>query len=149
MISAEIHSDDFKFRVDFDATPWFEQATHEQIAALIRCNWRGDYAADDVATFFENVNPKIENLLDYCRRSDFGFEVSVDAEEALKWLLAPVESYSSLQDLRNEELKACEEILKLDVGGIQRVTGFIVTLKDIIRQQEQVIANLKQVTSDA
>ena len=150
MISAEIHSDDFRFKVDFDATPWFEQATSEQIIALIKCDWRGDYAADDVATFFEDVNSKIANLLDYCRRGegDFGFEVSVNGEEALNWLFPPM-AYNSLQDLQNEEKEVCKEILKLDIDGIQQVSGFIVALKNIIRQQEQVIANLKQVASNA
>ncbi len=153
MISAEIHSDDFVFKVKFDAVPWFEQATYEEVAALIKCDWRGDYAADAVAKFFEDTNPEIETLLHYCRENDFGFEVSIDEKEALKWLsiyrphfhqMLIVESSSFLKDLRDKEMEVCKEILKLDdIDGIQQVSGFIVTLKNIIRRQEKVIADLK------
>lgn len=158
MISAEIHSDDFVFKVKFDAIPWFKQATYEEITALIKCDWRGDYAADAVATFFEDTDREIETLLHYCKKNNFGFEVSINEEEALNWLktyrphihqMLIVETSDILKGLQDKELEVCKEILKLDIDGIQQVSGFIVSLKNIIRRQEKVIADLKkEVTSN-
>ena len=86
-IHAEVHSDDYRHQVDFDALPWFEQATDEEIVALAACGWGGDYEADEVALFFEDKNPAIAVLLDHCRAADeCGFECHVDEADALAWV---------------------------------------------------------------
>lgn len=94
MIHAEVHSDDCVMQVEFDATPWFAQASDEQIRELAKIDWQGDYAADAVAEFFEETNPKIKALMTYLQsiqglrshKDCCGFECSVESEDALAWL---------------------------------------------------------------
>lgn len=89
MIRANVHSDDYVYEVDFDATLFFEQATSEQLADLIECDFGGDYPADDVARHFDDENQEITTLLDYCRRKDeCGFECHVNSDDAAEWLKA-------------------------------------------------------------
>jgi hypothetical protein len=87
MIKAEIHSDDHVFEYEFDAEPWFKQATALEIKKLVECGFGGDYPADDVAHFLADQDPEIEKVLDYCRkRSDQGFEVHINEEQALDYI---------------------------------------------------------------
>ena len=87
MIKAEIHSDDRVFECEFDATLWFEQAGDDEIIKLCEICWHLGTQSDEVGLFFEDSNPDIAALLNYCRRVDgLGFEVSVDGEDALVWL---------------------------------------------------------------
>jgi len=92
MIKANVHSDDHCYDVVFEATAWFIDASDADIINLANCNWRGDYPADNVALFFEDYDPSIARLLEYCRDSQsgfaegVGFECYVDEDDALKWL---------------------------------------------------------------
>lgn len=87
MIQAEVHSDDHVYGVDFNATPWFDQASDEEIESLLNCDFGGDYPADEVARHFDGQNQEITILLDYCRRKDgIGFECHVDVDDVGKWL---------------------------------------------------------------
>jgi hypothetical protein len=87
-VRAEVHSDDHMHEVAFDAVEWFQQASDEEIIALAKIEWGGDYEADEVAKHFEDENEGIEALMSYCCRSQnaVGFECSVGSEDALKWL---------------------------------------------------------------
>ena len=93
-VSAKVHSDDYVFDIAFDATPWFEQASDEEILVLAKCDFGGDYPADAVADFFENSNPEVTDMFDYIHahnKSDvvehIGFECYVDEDEAMAWLV--------------------------------------------------------------
>lgn len=90
MIRAEIHDDNYLASARFDATEWFEQANDEALKALIACQYRGDYAADNVADFFEHQDigePKtIDNVFQLCEAADIGYEVSIEPEDAIKWI---------------------------------------------------------------
>lgn len=89
-ISAEVHSDDRLFEVEFDAEPWFDQAGDGRIISLADCEWGGDLPADEVASFFEEIIPEIETLMDHCRArmSPVGFECHVNEKDALRWVWA-------------------------------------------------------------
>ncbi len=95
MIRAECHSDDRKFEIDFDATPWFEQATPEQLRALRDCEWGGDYPADEVAQFMDGRHDGINSMFRYIEASNaaerscdrVGFECHVNEEDACEWLM--------------------------------------------------------------
>lgn len=91
-IPAEVHSDDYAAQAHFDALPWFEQASTEQIAALAAIEWRGDYAADAVSQDLPGENPEIEAVFSYVctarRVRDIGHETSVDSAAALAWIKA-------------------------------------------------------------
>lgn len=90
MIKSKVRSDDGVVEVEFDATPYFEQATFLNFADLEACNWGGDYAADAVAEF---CRKKCKKLFDYLERMNFdpqgdliGFECYVVRDHAMEWL---------------------------------------------------------------
>ena len=89
MIQAEVHSDDWAAEAKFDATPYFEQASDEELKELADCDYGGDYAADDVARFFEDTDEGVAFVFKYLdARGDQGFECHVDVEQAEAWIRA-------------------------------------------------------------
>lgn len=90
MIRAEVHDDEFRTSARFDATAWFEQASDKDILDLAKIDWRGDYAADVVAEFFEGYNVGTPDTVDDVFKAvnvlDTGFEVSVEPEDAVRWV---------------------------------------------------------------
>jgi hypothetical protein len=91
-VPASVHSDDWRFEANFDAAAWMSVANDEAIRALHGIGFRGDYAADEVALYFEHTNAEIAAVLEYCRasqaggREGVGFECVVEEEEAMAWL---------------------------------------------------------------
>lgn len=85
-ISAEAHSDDRVFEVEFDAADWFAQASDEEITALAEIEWRGDREADEVAEYFTS-NSELATLFDYVgKKGNIGFECSIDPDDAMAWV---------------------------------------------------------------
>lgn len=93
IISAEAHSDDHVIEVAFDATPWFEQASDDEIIELRRIEFGGNLAADRVAEFFRE-NPKVNRLFNYLALEPtmsftgdtVGFECHIDPAGAEAWI---------------------------------------------------------------
>lgn len=90
-VRADVHSDDFRQRCDFDAAPWLEKASDEEIVKLAGCDWGGDYPADAVAYGLEATSQGISDVLKYCCDAHkygitMGFEVQVHSDDALAWL---------------------------------------------------------------
>ena len=92
-VTAGGHSDDRQFEVSFDAAAWFAQATDDEIFALYRIGWSGDYEADAVLDYFRDKDVDVTALYDYLEathregsRQPVGFECSVNGDEALVWL---------------------------------------------------------------
>lgn len=87
-IRAEAHTDDGKFRLQFDATLWFAQASPEDIFALANCGWGGDYPADVVAQYMShNGERRLETMFTLLTAiDDGGFECHVDTGDALTYL---------------------------------------------------------------
>lgn len=106
MIKAECHSDDRCIEVNFDATPWFEQASEKEILDLANCGWRGDYPSDAVAHFMADLNDEVAEMFSYlgmrAKIETIGFECSVNSEDALIWLRANRPAYWT-QILQAEE----------------------------------------------
>lgn len=89
MIKAEIHSDDRKIEVEFDAAAFFKQASDDELQKLADCGFRGDYPADDVGHFEAGRNSEVQRVFDYLEITrDQGFEVVVDSDDASAWLRA-------------------------------------------------------------
>jgi hypothetical protein len=86
MINAALKTDNGVHEVTFDATPWFEQADVEALRDLAKCDFGGDYPADDVAWWVGDHDETVREVLDYCQEEDEGFEVHIDKEQALAWL---------------------------------------------------------------
>lgn len=95
-IRAEAHSDDRIQEVNFDATPWFEKATAEEIQDLSDCHWGGDYPADNIAILLAERNKELGDLFKYLeliqgkksKKDECGFECHINEEDAKKWLAA-------------------------------------------------------------
>jgi len=86
MIQADAHSDDHVVEVQFDATPWFEQASEVQIADLIACGYGGDYPADAVAQYMADHHQGVKRLFDYLEVIEHvGFECHVSQGDAEDW----------------------------------------------------------------
>ena len=91
MITSRCKSDDFNIEIVFDATEYFEKMSDEEIAALSKCNWGGDYPADSVAEYFkETTTTKLFDYIELMNSRDtnetVGFENHVDEQEALEWV---------------------------------------------------------------
>lgn len=93
-VEAEVHSDDFCTKAEFNAAAWFEQADSNAVMGLIGCGWRGDYEADAVAEFFQDSNTEVARVFQYVAtrqgitstKDCCGFECSVDETSAVAWL---------------------------------------------------------------
>lgn len=92
-ILAEAHTDDYAIEVQFDATPYFAQASDDELIALAEIEFRGDFAADAVAQYMEAHDENLQAMFTYLRapatrekKNAPGFEVIVDAKEALLWI---------------------------------------------------------------
>jgi hypothetical protein len=84
-VTATISSDDGQRTATFDATPWFETASDEEIANLQKRGWSDSTEADNVAYALQSENPEIGAVLDHARITR-GFEVSIDSEAAEEFL---------------------------------------------------------------
>jgi len=85
-VGAEVHSDDYRFEVAFDASAYLAALADEEISQLAAEGWGGNYAADQVAQFYEDSNGEIGELFSYVQRADVGFECYVEEADALRWL---------------------------------------------------------------
>lgn len=87
MIRAEIRSKDLVRKEEFDATKWFSSASAEDIDNLFKLGLQGNRMANTVALALRLSNIFIADVLGYTREvGDFKFEVSINPEDALKWL---------------------------------------------------------------
>ncbi len=90
MISAEVHSDDYKVEIHFDATEYFQAASGSDLVDLVRCGWGGDYPGDYVALHFESR--ETASLFEYLSLrpemygESVGFECHVDEGDAMAWI---------------------------------------------------------------
>ena len=93
-VRAECHSDDRVFEVEFDAAPWFNQASDQEIFDLAECGWGGDYPSDavamDMAKHLDSIAALFVYLDNHNRspRKHIGFECHVEREDAMNWLRA-------------------------------------------------------------
>lgn len=91
MIHAEAHDDNHVLEIDFDAIPWFKQASDEAVRKLAECGWGGDYPADEVAIWSTDQNEGLAAMFKLIETlantaSKCGFECHVDEDDALAWL---------------------------------------------------------------
>lgn len=93
-ITANAYSDDRLYEVSFNAAPWFANATYDEILALARCGWGGDYPADAVVhSTIDNGDSNhvadLSAMMEYVtKKKDLGFECHIDEGEAMAWLKA-------------------------------------------------------------
>ena len=92
-IPARCFSDDHVREAKFDATPWFEQASDEEVLALARCGWAADYPADAVAQYMAGKNEDVRLMFQYLElvahmKDAPGFECYVSPHAGELWLQA-------------------------------------------------------------
>lgn len=86
-ILAEAHTDDHTHNVTFNAIPYFEKASEQDIYDLADCGWGGDYPADYVAEYLDGRDPDVtEFFLNKHAGPKQGFECHIDQTTALAWL---------------------------------------------------------------
>lgn len=93
LVRAEAHSDDYKFQVEFDAYPWFKQASDEELVELAGEDFGQSLPADRVAQFMEGKVPELKKMFAYLRSDKakrrperIGFEVIVNSNDAEAWV---------------------------------------------------------------
>ena len=90
-IPAAIWSSDFARSAEFDASPWFANASMQAIVELARHSWRSDRLAHDVAVCAHGADDCIADVLQYLMYLRHGglraqCTLRVQAAAALKWL---------------------------------------------------------------
>jgi hypothetical protein len=83
-IRAEVHSDDHQYMANFDARPWFEQASDGDIELLVDIDFGGDYAADAVAEFCQSHDQDVAAVFEF--KEEQGFECNVSDADACRWI---------------------------------------------------------------
>lgn len=112
MVSAEVHTDHRTLTAHFDASHALGALSGEDLRDLASREFRSCEAADQIAyQECERGNADVAFLLDFCRvthrtRQPQGFEVSVNEDEMMAWLLHH----------RPQDYSACLDVL----DGIER-----------------------------
>ncbi len=109
-VQARVTSDVTRAEVEFDAAPWFAQASDEDIRELQSIDWAGNYAADAVAEHFTETNADIRNILN----EGGGFECYVNRDNAIAWL------YQHKRDLWASLLCETNDVCVVPIDGVWR-----------------------------
>jgi hypothetical protein len=94
MIRTECHTVDDVMRVEFDATPWFEEADEQSILALAGRDWSGEWVADALETRpgYEQLRELLRYARDRLRQENLEypswptFICKVAGSDAVAWL---------------------------------------------------------------
>lgn len=90
MIKSVLFSSDKKLEISFDATPWFEQASSDEIQELVLNKFGGCRKAIEVAEFMAVQNPRIADIFIYVHnKSKVDYVVAecyMNHEDALDWV---------------------------------------------------------------
>ena len=91
-VSANAHTDDYAFEIEFDAQRWLKSADEAAILALAEDEFGGNYGADRVAEEMARYNGELKAIFEYLavlpESKSCGFEVYVERKEAMAWLRA-------------------------------------------------------------
>jgi len=126
---AEVHTDDFAIELPFDAEFFFRTACDNDIRALIECDWRGDYPADEVAIQCAKENGDIDVVLEYGGDS-IGYEVSVDEEKALKYL------WDRRPSLMREIESQAREMRRIEPEGSNPIDVSLPRIEDVSEKKD-------------
>lgn len=91
-IPAEVHADDHVFTADFDALPFFQEASDNEIIELVKCGFGGDFPADEVALHMAALDEGVRDVFKYLEHDPtmggdkVGFECHVEEGPALAWI---------------------------------------------------------------
>jgi hypothetical protein len=128
MIKAFCHSDDNRIQVEFDAEPFLNQATNDQIRAIDNGNGAGE-GADAVAEFYRETNPDIKRMFEYCDVADEGFEVQIlDLVAFGLWMLTNKPHLRPVDELINNAVEDLSPDLLRDY--MKRMIGTLLIDED-------------------
>jgi hypothetical protein len=85
-IRAEVHADDHAAHANFDARPWFEQATDNEIRALVEIEFGGNIESDSLAQFCEDYDENVKAVGQYVQTVAVGYECNISPDDACKWI---------------------------------------------------------------
>lgn len=94
MIRASCHTADNRFALEFDATPWFQEADPESILHLVRQGWSSVWVADALESRpgYEGLHRLIEYAATRLRDETLEdpawptLDCVVDRSDATRWL---------------------------------------------------------------
>jgi hypothetical protein len=97
-VKATVHSDDREATATFDAAPWFEQATEDDILNLAREEYKYEATSDRVAEFMAARLGEVKEVMDYVGerntrlkadgKEEEGFGCAVTEDDVLEWVEA-------------------------------------------------------------
>lgn len=93
-IRAVVVSDDKIASAEFDAVPWFRQATDDELVALAYEGWGHEDTSDAVAAFFRRSVPDVEKVFKHVaemlrydnRIEDAGLGCEIHENDATLWI---------------------------------------------------------------
>lgn len=94
-VRASFWTDDHRFDVDFDATPYFEKSSADTLLSIAEVGFSGDYNTDNVAEYIADhkLCEELEDGFDYLHalqkanlRDPVGFECRVNSEDFYRWM---------------------------------------------------------------
>jgi hypothetical protein len=96
MIRAYVQTDDLQQKSGFDAEPWFDQASDEDICLLARFSFQRCRVADEVAFHCRPLHKGVDRVIRYLERDKpvrcpgvfVGFEVEVRPPDVERYLRA-------------------------------------------------------------
>lgn len=91
VINSKCYSDDHVREAEFDATPWFEQATDDEVEGLHLSDYKNDYPSDNVAMHMAATNQSVSDMFKYLElvahlKDHPGFECVINKQDALRWI---------------------------------------------------------------
>ena len=94
-VRARFWTDDHRFEVDFDATPYFEKSSADTLLSIAEVGFSGDYSTDNVAEYIADhkLCEELEDGFDYLHalqkaslRDPVGFECRVNSDDFYRWM---------------------------------------------------------------
>ena len=129
MIKARTYPDDHAIDVDFDAAPYLQDASTEDLQKLIACGFSGDYPADQVAIALADTNEQIAAMFTYIEarnrvaRKPIGFEVHVDEDQPIAWIAQHRPEALAGLDLAEYDLAQCSDCGRIADRDTMSKTG--------------------------
>ncbi len=90
MIEAKVTDDDAVVEIPFDASPWFEQATDDEILKASSVDFCGGYECDVIADYMRDKDEEVGKFFNYLEALNeiqaSGFFCTIDELSAIEWL---------------------------------------------------------------
>lgn len=156
VIDARVRSDDGGYDEFFDAERFFKVASDRELVNLMLCEWKGDYASDEVAIYMADHDKTVARVFEYIsavgnapgRRGAMGFECEVFPESAIPWIREHRPYLNPVIDLLFDEDGNLSDSVEIDTNAYSRerrpepptpVEAHLQTILEQIQKDELVV----------